>query len=1160
MKRYNILNNSLGWACFLIAAVTYLLTIEPTASYWDCPEYITQGFKLEIGHPPGNPVFMLAARFFANFAMGDVTKVALMINAMSALLSAGTILFLFWTITYLVRKLIARQDADSITPTKMIVIFGSGICGALMYAWSDTFWFSAVESEVYAFSSFCTALVFWLILKWNDRAERPDSDKYILLIAYVIGISIAVHLLNLLCIPAIMLVVHYRRHPGRISGRSTLVALLLSFVIVAFVLYGLVPGLVEVAQWFELVCVNTLGMSFSAGVLIYAAVALTIFVATIAVMVHSRSVSPVVVKVMFLLTVLISGVLLLGKSLIAGGVLLAALCVALFIYPRRVPVRALSLASLCIMVMFAGYSSYALLLVRSAAGVPMNEGAPDNVFSLASYLNRDQYGDRPLIYGPTVNFHTDEAGNLTGDNSYVYVMTPTGKRIVNHEGEAIYQPCLKDSAGQPDAYRFTGRKPGYQTSPELNMLFPRMYENSKVASYNTWIGNSKANPMKGTRIEATVLVDSAGNTLKKEPMQKATLLDNIKFLLGYQLNHMYFRYFLWNFAGRQNDIHGQGEPTHGNWLSGIPVLDNVRLGDQSLLPDDLGKGNAGHNVYYMIPLIVGLIGFWWQIRSGRHGKRQCLIIFMLFFMTGLAIVLYLNQTPDQPRERDYAFAGSFYAYAIWVGMGVAGLWRIVMRVLNLISRKRGSRKGKSGEDPDAVYAKRVLTAAWTAAAIGLIVPLQVVSQTWDDHDRSDRYTTRDFAFNYLNSLEPDAIIFTYADNDTYPLWYAQEVEGVRTDVKVLNIFYLGTDWYIEQLRRATYGAPAVRYLMPREAYAYGSHYYFSFPRSTRPPMDACQALEKLYAQSDQATMKFATRDFVIPARRDAALQAGLISAADSVADITMSFTGRSLYLNKLMLLDIVASAAADDWKRPVYFSSQMPGGYLIVPKTHLRQTGMALQVTPAVSECESDTVPRTGFDVDRMYDNITRHWRWGGLDKVTRPGQIYLDETVRGEVERERLAMLNLAIHIGEQALDSVNAGNTSVVPEATSRILTLLRLVKEKLPEAALGYSAIEYYKIAELQRLLYDLTGKREHLDKSLAMLRTSLEHHSPYIRYYQNLPGYLAGTLSSRDKRVVTLFVRTFDRFREYSGSDREAAALQKDLESRYSIKIDKLRRKH
>ena len=453
MKRYNILNNSLGWACFLIAAVTYLLTIEPTASYWDCPEYITQGFKLEIGHPPGNPVFMLAARFFANFAMGDVTKVALMINAMSALLSAGTILFLFWTITYLVRKLIARQDADSITPAKMIVIFGSGICGALMYAWSDTFWFSAVESEVYAFSSFCTALVFWLILKWNDRAERPDSDKYILLIAYVIGISIAVHLLNLLCIPAIMLVVHYRRHPGRISGRSTLVALLLSFVIVAFVLYGLVPGLVEVAQWFELVCVNTLGMSFSAGVLIYAAVALTIFVATIAVMVHSRSVSPVVVKVMFLLTVLISGVLLLGKSLIAGGVLLAALCVALFIYPRRVPVRALSLASLCIMVMFAGYSSYALLLVRSAAGVPMNEGAPDNVFSLASYLNRDQYGDRPLIYGPTVNFHTDEAGNLTGDNSYVYVMTPTGKRIVNHEGEAIYQPCLKDSAGDRKSTR-----------------------------------------------------------------------------------------------------------------------------------------------------------------------------------------------------------------------------------------------------------------------------------------------------------------------------------------------------------------------------------------------------------------------------------------------------------------------------------------------------------------------------------------------------------------------------------------------------------------------------------------------------------------------------------------------------------------------------------
>ena len=1159
MKRYNALNNSLGWLCFVIAAATYLLTLEPTASFWDCPEYIVQGFKLEIGHPPGNPVFMLAARFFANFAMGDVTKVAVMINAMSGLLSAGTILFLFWTITHLTKKLIVRSDAAEISAVKMTVIFGSGVCGALMYAWSDSFWFSAVEGEVYAFSSFCTALVFWLILKWENRAESPDSDKYLILIAYVIGISIAVHLLNLLCIPAIVLVIHYRRNPGKISCRSTIAALLMSFVIVGLVLYGLVPGLVEVAQWFEMLCVNHLGMPFNAGALIYATVAIAIFAATAAALCHYRNVSPIVVKVMFLLTVLISGVLLLGNSLIVGGVLFAALCAALFVRPRRLHVRAMFLAALCIMVMFAGYSSYALLLVRSAAGVPMNEGAPDNVFTLASYLNREQYGDRPLIYGPTVNFHLDDNGDLVGEDSYVFVKTPTGKKIVNNERRAIYQPCLKDSAAEPDRYRFVGRKPDYKNSPELNMLFPRMYDNGRVASYNTWIGNTKANPMKGTRINATVLVDSAGNVLKKEPMQKATVIDNLKFLLGYQLNHMYFRYFLWNFAGRQNDIHGQGEPTHGNWLSGIPPLDNVRLGDQSLLPDDLGKGNAGHNVYYMMPLIMGLIGLWWQIRSGRQGKRQGFVVFMLFFMTGLAIVLYLNQTPDQPRERDYSFAGSFYAFAIWTGMGVAGIWHIVMSMLTRHSRNGARYDDTRDDEPAGKLRCHAHAAALTAAAIGLAVPLQVVSQTWDDHDRSGRYAARDFGMNYLNSLDPDAIIFTYADNDTYPLWYAQEVEGVRTDVKVINIFYLGTEWYIEQLRRDTYDAQGLDLLAPADAYAYGSHFYFFLPKDSRAPMDAHEALRRLYAQSDRKSMSFPTRDLIIPANRDAALQSGRVTEADSVADIRLTLSGSSIYLNKLITLDIIASTARNGWKRPVYFSTQLPAIYYLAPKTHLAQTGMAYELTPAVSGSVVDSVPKTGFNTDKMYRNITRLWRWGGLDKVTRPGQVYLDETVRGEVERNRLAIFNLAIALGNEALEAQHAGDTASAKLKAGRMLTLLQLQKDRLPEAAMTYTFGEYYKIAEIHRLLYKITDDRRNLDNSLATMETALKHYSPYIRYYQSLPAYLAGTISGRDRRIITLFVRTIDRYRDYSGDEEGARALQRRLETEFAINIDKLRLK-
>ncbi len=745
MKRYNLYNNLLGWVCFLIAAVTYLLTLEPTASFWDCPEFISQGYKLEVGHPPGNPIFMLAARFFVNFAFGDVTKVALMVNAMSALLSAGTILLLFWTITHLVKRLIVNDDDTEISLPKMLVIFGSGLCGALAYTWSDTFWFSAVEGEVYAFSSFCTALVFWLILKWENRASLPHSDKYLILIAYVIGISIAVHLLNLLCIPAIGLVIYYRLWKN-VNATGSLIALALSAVVVGLILYGLVPGFIEVSQYFELFFVNVVGLGYNVGVIIYALLAVGTFIWAIRELYIQKSVSRIRWSVA--MSILLSGIPFIGDSMWIPVIIMGGVLTYLYV-AKALPVRILNLVVMSIFVIFIGYSSYALLLIRSSANPPMNQNAPDNVFALASYLNREQYGERPLFYGQTNNssvvYEVDNSGQLTPQYN---------------EGSPIYSKVAKTSPDQKDEYKLVGYKKNYRMNPELDMLFPRIYSGQHTAAYSDWIGGIKGKPVK-----ATQYVGADGEVLQYADRIKPTFGESLRFFLVYQLNHMYWRYFMWNFAGRQNDIQGNGEVNHGNWISGIPFIDNPRLGDQSLLPASDGKDNPGHNVFYMLPLILGLIGLGWQAFVPKRGIEQFWVIFFLFFMTGIAIVLYLNQTPTQPRERDYAFAGSFYAFAIWVGMGVAGIWSLLKMAI-----EKKKKEGAATAAADTASATRLdMPLAIVALVIGLIVPLQMVSQTWDDHDRSGRYTTRDFGMNYLSSLDPDAIIFTNGDNDTFPL-------------------------------------------------------------------------------------------------------------------------------------------------------------------------------------------------------------------------------------------------------------------------------------------------------------------------------------------------------------------------------------------------------
>ena len=871
MKQFKLVDNILGYLTFFIAAFVYCSTIEPTASFWDCPEFITTGYKLEIGHPPGAPFFMLTANLFSQFT-SDPAQVAKMVNIMSALLSAACILFLFWSITHLLRRLITDKCED-ITPSRLIAIEASGLVGALIYTFSDTFWFSAVEGEVYAYSSAFTAVVFWLMLKWEDHADEPHSDRWLILIMYMTGLSIGVHLLNLLCLPAIGLVYYYRRFPDA-SLKGSLIALAVSLVILAAVLYGVVPGIITVGGWFELFFVNTLGMPFNTGEIIY----IILLVACVIWAVcetqtqrHSRAVQDIA----FLLSVAMLGIPFIGwgfSAFIIGIVLLAALWFVLRLSPL-ITARAKNTVLLCMLMLMIGYSTYALIVIRSSANPPMDQNSPEDIFTLGDYLGRDQYGNRPLFYGPA---YTSQVALQVEGNMCKPVMS---------KGKPVYQRKEKASADEKDSYFVVRTKDEYKYAQ--NMLFPRMYDSGHAAAYESWMGGVDGSEVSYDRCGEPMMI--------KVPSQ----LENIRFFLSYQCNFMYWRYFMWNFAGRQNDIQGNGELEHGNWLTGFSFIDDARLGDQSMLPDDL-KENKGHNVFYCMPLILGLLGLFWQAWYTRKRKvmiggsektvddpvgiRQFWVVFFLFFMTGLAIVIYLNQTPMQPRERDYAYAGSFYAFAIWCGMGVAA-------IIDWLSRK---------------LKKDSLVLAILVSLVSLVVPIQMASQTWDDHDRSGRYCCRDFGQNYLMTLQEtgNPIIFTNGDNDTFPLWYNQDTEGVRTDARVCNLSYLQTDWYIDQMRRPAYDSPSVPISWSRLEYCAGTNEYVQVDPSLK------QQVKQLYKESPmEAASQFGDDPFelknilkywvrtnnkdlhVIPTDtvyvtidKEAVRKSGMLMASDSIPD------------------------------------------------------------------------------------------------------------------------------------------------------------------------------------------------------------------------------------------------------------------------------------
>ena len=1053
MKQYRLVDNVLGWLVFAIAAFTYCSTIEPTASFWDCPEFITTGYKLEIGHPPGAPFFMLTANLFSHFA-SDPSQVARMVNTMSALLSATTILFLFWTITHLTRKLIVK-DWASLTLGKTIAIEASGVVGALIYTWSDTFWFSAVEGEVYAYSSAFTAIVFWLILKWEDHADEPHSDRWLVLIFYMTGLSIGVHLLNLLCLPAIVLVYCYRRFPN-IELKGSLIALLVSFVLVAAVLYGVIPGIVTVGGWFELLFVNVLGLPFNTGLVIYIAllVASTLWAIYESYVGRNRKLE----NISTLLAFALIGIPFIGYGwrAVVCGIVILAIVWWLFNRKKIVEKKPVYLVSshlkntvlLCMLMLMIGYSSYALIVIRSVANPPMDQNSPEDIFTLGSYLSRDQYGSYPLLYGQayTSQVALEQDGDMCKPK-----MT---------EGAPIYSRKEKASKAEKDSYFIVSHRNNYIYAQ--NMLFPRMWDSNHAQDYESWMGG-----VDGTEVP----YDRCGEQMTvKMPSQ----IDNIKFFLSYQCNFMYWRYFMWNFAGRQNDIQGNGEPEHGNWITGISFLDNARLGDQSKLPDDL-KMNKGHNVFYCLPLLLGLIGLFWQAFRGRRGIRQFWVVCFLFFMTGLAIVVYLNQTPVQPRERDYAYAGSFYAFAIWCGMGVAALVDLMKKYLKV-------------ESPIAIGA---------LSLVCLLVPIQMVSQTWDDHDRSGRYTCRDFGRNYLMTLQDkgNPIIFTNGDNDTFPLWYNQETEGVRTDARVCNLSYLQTDWYIDQMKRPAYGSPSVPITWPRLDYCSGTNEYVEVNPSLKSqvldfykknPMAAkaqfgdnpfeLANVMKYWVRSKDADMHVIPTDTLyVTIDKNAVKHSGMMMASDTIPDrMVISLKGKNaLYKNDLMMLEIIAHC---NWTRPIYVALTVGQENYMNLGDNFIQEGLANRISPFTT----NALGAKNYDTQKVYNNLMYRYRYGGLSK---PG-LYIDETVMRMCYTHRRLFGQLALHL--------------IAEGQKAKALKVLQKVEKELPTYNIP---MNYMSGGNDIAHAYALLGQKK---KALEVINQVWKNASQYEQYYLSEEG--------------------------------------------------------
>ncbi|MGD9929622.1 MAG: DUF2723 domain-containing protein [Mangrovibacterium sp.] len=982
MKNYKLLNLVTGWVTFAIAAVTYLSTIEPTASFWDCGEFITTSFKLEVGHPPGAPFFMILGRFFTLF--GDAPQAGMLINALSALASAFTILFLFWSITHLAKKMVSGEAELSMGQT--IAILGSGAVGALAYTFSDTFWFSAVEGEVYASSSLLTAIVFWAILKWENVADEPHANRWIIFIAYMVGLSIGVHLLNLLAIPAIVFVYYFKKYKPTRNGIVT--SFVVSLLLLGLIMYGIVPGIVKVASWFELLFTNALGLPFNTGVIVYA--------------------------------ILLTGLVVYGiyytmkKNLVLWNTVLVAFTVILI-----------------------GYSSFAMIVIRSSANPPMDQNSPDNVFSLLGYLNREQYGDRPLIFGQHYSTPLDSRTPYVNDKPY----------YIQKDGKYVVADMRQ--------------KPNYDS--RYTTFFPRMWskQDDHIQDYKSWAG------ITGKKVSIT------GPEGEPQTIELPTFGDNLTFFVRYQIVHMYFRYFMWNFAGRQNDIQGHGDILSGNWISGINFIDSARLGDQKSLPDHL-KNNKGRNAYYFLPLLLGLIGAFFHY---KRNQKDFWVVMLLFIMTGLAIVVYLNQYPHQPRERDYAYAGSFYAFAIWIGIGVMALAEALKRKL-----------------PETVSAIGV-------SVISLVlVPGIMASENRDDHDRSNRYTARDFGANYLNSCDPNAVIFTNGDNDTFPLWYNQEVEGVRTDVRVCNLSYLQTDWYIDQMRSKAYESEPLPITFTHDQYVQGTRdvvYLLNDPR-LKGAVELKKALDFVRDDNPQTKLAQADNASYIPSKRlfitvdkEAVIRNKVVpeSMYDQIVDTIFIDFGNRNYLVKdeLMVLDMLANS---NWERPLYFAITVGRDKYLGLQDYFMLEGFAYRFTPV--RTQSSGLYFGGVNTDKMYDKLMHSFSWGNMNDP----EVYIDEN------NQRM-MMNIRNNFNRLAENLVNEGKADSAIEVLDRNLELI-------PHSVV---AVNYFsqQIAEN----YFAAGANE---KGVELMTEIYDTYKAEMEYYLSLDDKFTPSVDEEIQRIL------------------------------------------
>jgi tetratricopeptide (TPR) repeat protein len=1082
MNSYSKKNNLIGWVVWAIATLVYLATIEPTASFWDCGEYILSCYKLEVGHPPGAPFFILLGRFFTLFAGGDVMNAAMWVNVMSGLSSSFTILFLFWTITALGRKL--SGNAEEPDTSSQILIFGSGIVGALAYTFSDSFWFSAVEGEVYAMSSLFTALVFWAIFKW-DKADDDDmknntsnSVKWLILISYMMGLSIGVHLLNLLAIPAIVLLYYFKK--SKFTPKGFAIAFGVSILLLGAVQNVIIPGIVNLAAHFDLKFVNGFGLPFNSGMLFYFVLLLGIIITGIF---YSIRQSQKEYKVFFGLSALMVVLSLIcsptGKDmvlrLILGGIALG------LIHYLRNRHAILNTVLISFFVLLVGYSSFFVLVIRSQSDTPMDQNNPENPISLLSYLKREQYGDWPILYGQNFNtplMNRDEDGDGSPD--------------VYKDGDPVY---MKDEKLGKYVVKDDRKKDIPNYHPDFCSFFPRMWsqQSNHENAYRIW-SNLKGKKMPYQN-------PFTGQT---DMIEKPTFADQLAYFFKYQVGHMYMRYFLWNFAGRQNDIQGHGiNPEwriEGNWISGIPALDAARLGPQDRLPESV-VNNKANNKFYCLPLILGLFGMVFHF-----GKKwqDATVVTLLFLMTGLAIVFYLNQYPYQPRERDYAYAASFYAFAIWIGLGIFALADLIKKKSNLISLG--------------------IIAISTVAVPGLMA-----QQGWDDHNRSKRYTARDFAKDYLASCEKNAILFTNGDNDTFPLWYVQEVEGYRTDVRVVNLSLAQTDWYINQMRRQAYDSKPIPGTLSIDKYIQGKRDIV--PVRERKELAGYQNLKEvmdfvgkddekyMIMLGDELRNYIPTKKFRIPVDKETALRTGTITEADTanlLPALDWEINKTYVYKNDLLILDILS---ANNWERPVYFSITTGSDAYLSLMPFFRLEGLAYRLVPLRNVAGRGQI---NVNTEKMFKNIMEDYKWGGLDE----NEIYMDENNIRMAETMRVQMVTLA--------------NALTKEGKKDKALAVLKKCLQVLPERNVPLFNEPYEYKLYLVQALYEAGGNED-----AARIAK---------RFFQILEGdlaYLNSFKGSEKSKVSKELYRKAGMMNELIvlAGDNQDDATKKELEQRF-----------